>query len=35
MRETKQYNSDTILSSRKYGNSFMYEQEQQTQKTQN
>jgi hypothetical protein len=32
MRETKQYNSDTILSSRKYGNSFMYEQEQQTQK---
>jgi hypothetical protein len=29
MRETKQFNSDTILSSSKYGNSFMYEQEQQ------
>jgi hypothetical protein len=32
MRETRQYNSDTILSSSKYGNSFMYEQEQQIQK---
>ncbi|MBL7934753.1 MAG: hypothetical protein JNM51_02980 [Bacteroidia bacterium] len=32
MRETKYYNSDTILSSSKYGNSFMYEQEQQMQK---
>ena len=32
MRETKQYNSDTILSSSKYGNSFMYQQEQQIQK---
>ena len=32
MRETKLFNSDTILSSSKYGNSFMYEQEQQTQK---
>jgi hypothetical protein len=32
MRETKLFNSDTILSSSKYGNSFMYEQEQQIQK---
>jgi hypothetical protein len=32
MRETKLFNSDTILSSSKYGNSFMHEQEQQTQK---
>lgn len=32
MKETKYYNSDTILSSSKYGNSFMYEQEQQMQK---
>jgi hypothetical protein len=32
MKETKHYNSDTILSSRKYGNSFMYEQDQQLQK---
>ena len=32
MKETKHYNSDTILSSSKYGNSFMYEQDQQLQK---
>lgn len=32
MRETKLFNSETILSSSKYGNSFMYEQEQQIQK---
>ena len=32
MRETKLYNRDTILSSSKYGNSFMYEQDQQIQK---
>ena len=32
MKETKNYNSDTILSSSKYGNSFMYEQDQQMQK---
>ncbi len=32
MRELKNYNSDTILQSSKYGNSFMYEQEQQLQK---
>ena len=32
MKETRQYTSDTILSSSKYGNSFMYEQEQQIQK---
>ncbi|MBI3518482.1 MAG: hypothetical protein HY062_03885 [Bacteroidetes bacterium] len=32
MKETKHYNSDTILSSSKYGNSFMYEQDQQLQR---
>jgi hypothetical protein len=32
MKETKNYNSDTILSSTKYGNSFMYEQDQLMQK---
>ena len=32
MKEVKNYNSDTILSSTKYGNSFMYEQDQQQQK---
>ena len=32
MKETKNYNSGTILSSSKYGNSFMYEQDQQMQK---
>ena len=32
MKEEKNYNSDTILSSSKYGNSFMYEQDQLQQK---
>ena len=32
MREIKLFNNETILSSRKYGNSYMYEQEQQMQK---
>jgi hypothetical protein len=32
MKETKNYNSDTILSSTKYGNSFMHQQDQQLQK---
>ncbi len=32
MKENKHYTSDTILSSSKYGNSFMFEQEQQIQK---
>ncbi len=32
MKETKNYNSDTILSSTKYGNSHMYEQDQDAQK---
>ena len=32
MKDTKYYNSDTILSSSKYGNSFMYEKDQELQK---
>jgi len=32
MKDTKYYNSDTILSSSKYGNSFMYEKDQDLQK---
>jgi hypothetical protein len=32
MKDNKQYNSNTILSSSKYGNSYMYEQDQQVHK---
>jgi hypothetical protein len=32
MKESKYYHSDTIISSSKYGNSYMYEQDQQQQK---